>query len=124
MTLQFMNKRFPYITQKTRFDCGTTCLLMIAKYHGIVLSYNRFQGNHREESSGVSLLRLAELAERSGFHTNGCMISVEYLKENNIAPMILHWRKSHFVILYKVRRKRSGYLYYIADPARVMQKLS
>ena len=124
MTLQFMNKRFPYITQKTRFDCGTTCLLMIAKYHGIVLSYNRIQGNHREESSGVSLLRLADLAERSGFHTNGCMISVEYLKENNIAPMILHWRKSHFVVLYKVRRKRSGNVFYVADPARGMQKLS
>lgn len=48
----------------------------------------------------------------------GVRISLEQLKKDVPLPCILHWNQNHFVVCYDIKKKRSGYRFYIADPAR------
>ena len=50
--------------------------------------------------------------------TCGVKITGEQLVNEAMLPCILYWNNSHFVVCYKIKRKRGGKLiFYIADPA-------
>ena len=67
---------------------------------------------------GVSLLGISDAAESIGFRTCGVKITGEQLVNEAMLPCILYWNNSHFVVCYKIKRKRGGKLiFYIADPA-------
>ncbi|MDO3627473.1 peptidase domain-containing ABC transporter [Mucilaginibacter sp. BT774] len=105
-------KKFINYKQLDAMDCGPSCLRMIAKHYGRSYSLrtlSRLCGFNRE---GVSLLGLSDAAEKIGFRSIGVKLTSEQLKEVEL-PCILHWRQSHFVVLYKVRKNK----YWIADPA-------
>src|SRR5665213_1008614 len=68
---------------------------------------------------GVSLLGISNAAEKIGFRTLGVKLTSEQLKEAEL-PCILHWRQYHFVVLHKIK----NHLYYLADPAAGLVKLS
>jgi ATP-binding cassette, subfamily B, bacterial len=93
-------------------DCGPTCLYMIAKYYGRSHKIEKLRQLSEIGKEGVSLLGLSTAAEKIGFRTQGVQLTLEQLQEANL-PAILHWSQYHFVVLYKVRKKK----YYIADPA-------
>lgn len=108
-------KKFTVYKQLDAMDCGPTCLRMVAKHYG--RNYNlrtlsKLCGFNRE---GISLLGLSDAAEKIGFRSIGVKLTSEQLKEVEL-PCILHWRQSHFVVLYKVSKNK----YYIADPAAGM----
>ena len=92
-------------------DCGPTCLRMIAKHYGKNFSLQKLREIAGINREGVSLLGLSDAAEKIGFRSLGCRISIEQLTEIEL-PAILHWNQNHFVVLYKVRKG----IYYIADP--------
>lgn len=92
-------------------DCGPTCLRMLAKYYGRNYSIQRLRTICQVNRGGVSLLGISEAAEKIGFRTLGVKLTLDQLKNAQL-PCILHWRESHFVILYKVKKN----LFYIADP--------
>ena len=113
-----MLKIFPHFLQLDKMDCGPTCLRMIAKYYkrNYTLQYLRERSFITRE--GVSMLGISDAAETIGFRTRGVRISLDQLKHEVPTPCILHWNQNHFVVLYKVKTRRSASLqFYISDPA-------
>ncbi|MFD2965792.1 peptidase domain-containing ABC transporter [Sphingobacterium bambusae] len=107
-----MLKRFPHYKQKDQMDCGATCLRMIFKYYGQIVSIQKIRKLCQTTKEGVNLLGISEAAEKLGFRTQGIRLSVDQLQEIEL-PCILHWNQNHFVALYKIRRGK----YYVSDPA-------
>ena len=63
------------------------------------------------------MLGISDAAESIGFRTSGVRISFQQLIEDVPLPCILHWQQRHFVVCYKIRKKRNKYFFHIADPA-------
>ena len=98
-------------------DCGPTCLRMIAKYYGRVYSLQTLRDKAFISRSGVSLLGISEAAESIGFRTTGVKITFEQLVDDFPLPCILHWNQQHFVVCYRIRKRRNKYKILIGDPA-------
>lgn len=105
-------KKFPHYKQHDQMDCGPTCLRMIAKHYGRSYSIQRLREFCNINRMGVSMLGIGEAGERIGFRSLGVRLELKQL-ESAPLPCILHWRKQHFVVLYKIAKGK----YYIADPA-------
>ncbi|KGE13339.1 peptidase domain-containing ABC transporter [Sphingobacterium deserti] len=107
-----MLKRFPHYKQMDQMDCGATCLRMVFKYYGQLVSIHKIRKLCQTTKAGVNLLGISEAAEKLGFRTYGVRLSLEQLWEAEL-PCILHWNQNHFVVLYKIKKGK----YYVADPA-------
>jgi ATP-binding cassette subfamily B protein len=53
----------------------------------------------------VSLLAMSRAAEKMGLHTACGRFTVDSLRKVPL-PCILHWNQNHFVVLYKIRKRR------------------
>ncbi len=98
-------------------DCGPSCLRMIAKYYGKSFSVQQLRENSFILRTGVNLLGLSEAAESIGFRATGIRTSIQKLKEQAKLPCIIHWNQEHFVVLYKISRKKANWYFHVADPA-------
>ena len=107
--------RFPYVRQTDSKHCGVACLTAICKYYGLSYSAQFISSLCKISAEGISLLGLADTAKKLGFETLSVSIGVEKLELCTL-PVILHWNQNHYVVLYKIDRKRKRY--YIADPAK------
>lgn len=71
---------------------------------------------------------ISDGAEHIGFRTLGVRTSFERLVKKVILPCIIHWRQDHFVVVYKIkaRKTKKGYkgTVYVADPAYGLVKYS
>nr|WP_144891673.1 peptidase domain-containing ABC transporter [Flavobacterium tiangeerense] len=103
---------FPNYKQTESKDCGPTCIKIIAKYFGRLLSIKILREISETTRVGTNLLTLSDAAENIGFRTLGVKICVDDLLDAPL-PCILHWNKNHYVVLYKIRRGK----FYISDPA-------
>lgn len=113
-----MIRTFPHYQQLDDMDCGSTSLRMIAKYYGKEYSAETLRRYCHGTRDGISMLGICEAAEYIGFKTLGVRITLEQLANDAHLPCILHWNQNHFVVCYKVKKKRNGsYRIYIADPA-------
>ncbi|MDE5820923.1 MAG: peptidase domain-containing ABC transporter [Paramuribaculum sp.] len=110
-------KVFPHFRQLDAMDCGPTCLRMIAKYYGKDYSLETLRKLSFITRAGVSMLGISDAAESIGFKTMGVRISMKQLINDMPLPCILHWNQRHFVVCYKIKKTRSGYKFYISDPA-------
>lgn len=109
-------RRFPLYTQRSNLDCGPTCLRMMAAFHGKKLSMECIHQLCVCSRNGTTMLSIVKAAEMIGFHALGVKVSLLALTTDIPLPCILYWRQEHFVILYKVKKKGSHSIYYIADP--------
>nr|WP_295866657.1 peptidase domain-containing ABC transporter [uncultured Chitinophaga sp.] len=107
-----MLKRFPHYKQMDMMDCGATCLRIVFKYYGQLVSIHKIRKLCQTTKNGVNLLGISEAAEKLGFRTLGARLNLEQLHQVEL-PCILHWDQKHFVVLYKIRKDK----YYISDPA-------
>lgn len=112
-------KKFPVYKQAESKDCGPTCIKIIAKYYGKIINTQKLRTLSETTRAGSSLLGLSEAAEIIGFHTIGIKINFNNLLEVQL-PCIAHWNKSHFVVVYKIKRD----IVYISDPAHGLLKYS
>lgn len=113
-----MQKPFPSYIQLDAMDCGPTCLRMIAKYYGRHYSLETLRQHSFITREGVSMLGISDAAELIGFRTSGVMISFEQLVKDAPLPCIVHWKQSHFVVVYKIKKdKRVGHRIFVTDPA-------
>ena len=113
-----MNNAFPHYSQLDAMDCGPACLRMVAKHYGKSYSLQTLRERCFITREGVSMLGISDAAEFIGIRTIGVRISFEQLTREAALPCILHWNQNHFVVCYKIRRRRNGKtLLYIADPA-------
>lgn len=118
-------RSFPHISQPDTMECGATCLRMITKYYGKTYSAVTMQHICHVTREGVSMLSLSEAAESLGFRTVCGRITLEKVIEQRPFPCILHWNQEHFVVLYDVKQKHNGDLYfYIADPGRKLLRVN
>lgn len=110
---------FPLNRQLDMVDCGPACLKMISKYYGkyYSLAYLRdLCGNTRE---GVSLAGLSYGAESVGLRTLAAHCSYEQLVEKVPLPAIIHWDDSHFIVLYKIKKRSNQQAkFFVADPGK------
>ncbi|MDB5136127.1 MAG: Toxin translocation ATP-binding protein [Mucilaginibacter sp.] len=110
---------FNFYKQPDQMDCGPTCLRMVAKHYGRNFKLQTLRQLCEINREGVSLLGMSDASEKIGFRSLGVKLSSEQLKEAEL-PCILHWRQTHFVVLYKIRNHK----YYLADPATGLVTLS
>jgi len=116
--------KHPFYKQRDSMDCGPTCLRMISSYFGRSYSMQLIRQKCDTSKEGVSLLGLSEAAESLGFHTSCVRIEYDQLKKEAPFPCIAHWKNSHFVVIYEIKKKRSLFkslkeseMIKIADPA-------
>jgi len=101
-----MIKSFPHYQQLDSMDCGPTCLRMIARHYGRSYTLQTLRERSFITREGVSMLGISDAAESIGMHTQGVRITLEQLREDAPLPCILHWNQNHFVVLYKVSKKK------------------
>lgn len=108
-------------------DCGPTCLRIIAKYFGRTYSLAYLRDRSYITKSGVSLLGISEAAESIGLHTQGAKLTWEQLRNEVPLPCVVHWKKRHFVVVYKIKKRKRLFSFFgkndkddtvfISDPA-------
>lgn len=109
--------RFPSIMQHDEMTCGTTCIMMIAKYYGKDFASNRLRELAHVDLSGSSMAGLASAAEQLGFLTRGMKLDLDGL-ESVTLPCIVHWQGYHYIVVYKVDEK----FVWVSDPAIGLRK--
>lgn len=109
-------QQFPHHNQLNIKDCGATCLQMIAEYYGKKYSLQTLRDYSCISREGASLMGLCDAAERIGFHALGVCVTVDTLKNEIQLPCILYWNKEHYVVCYKIQKKKKC-VFYISDPA-------
>lgn len=109
-------RTFPFFHQHDAMDCGPACLRMIAAFYGRSLSLEKIKQRSAISREGVSLLGLSDAAESIGFRTMGVNATFDQLAGAPF-PCVVHWNQEHFVVVYKIEKKRFGYTVYVADPA-------
>lgn len=109
--------KFPFYRQLDAMDCGPTCLRMIAKLHGKKFSVQQLRDQSYIQRTGVNMLGLSEAAASIGLRATVMRTTIERLKAHSKLPCILHWNQMHFVVLYKIEKKKNKTWFYIADPA-------
>ncbi|WP_238531826.1 cysteine peptidase family C39 domain-containing protein [Nitritalea halalkaliphila] len=107
-----MKTSFPFYKQPDTKDCGPTCLRIIGKHYGKLISLKEIREISETTREGSSLLKLSDAAKAMGFKTIGAKLSFEKLKQAPL-PLIVHWDKQHFVVVYRIRKN----IVYISDPA-------
>ena len=120
--------KFPHYLQPDAMDCGPTCLRIVAKHFGRHYNLETLRNLTWKTREGVSLLTISDAAEKIGFRTQGARLSIDKLAEIPL-PAIIHWNQYHFVVLYKIKKKknfsfsspfgggREGASFFISDPA-------
>ncbi|MBR6805375.1 MAG: peptidase domain-containing ABC transporter, partial [Bacteroidaceae bacterium] len=101
-----MIKRFQHYIQFDRKDCGPTCLQMIAKHYGKYYSLSTLRDKCFITREGVSMLGISDAAETIGLRSIGVKITLEQLIDDVPLPCILHWNQNHFVVCYKIKKRR------------------
>lgn len=117
---------FPFFQQHDAMDCGPACLRMIAAYYGKSFSLQTLREKSYISRQGVSMLGISEAAESIGFRTMGVKISFKQLVEDANLPCIVHWKQTHFIVVYRIQpiKKGKDYILHIADPAIGKTKMS
>jgi ATP-binding cassette subfamily B protein len=92
---------------------------MVAKHYGRSYSLQYLREKSFITRSGVSLLGISDAAESIGFRTFGVKINFDRLGSEVPLPCIVHWKQNHFVVVYKIKKKRNSgkVIITIADPA-------
>lgn len=116
--------RIPLYTQYDSMDCGPTCIRMIASFYGKKFSLEYLRDLCCITNRGVTLLGLNHAAKQIDFETLCAKISLSQLHSDTPLPCILHWKKEHYVVLYKITQRRGKKFYHIADPIGAKFKYS
>ena len=111
--------KFNFTEQFDIKDCGPTCVKMISAYYGRNYSLDYLRSLSYIGKNGVSLRGISNAAENIGFKTLGGRISFDQLANSAVLPCIVHWNQEHFVIVYKIKKKTTTTIVYIADPGIV-----
>lgn len=78
---------------------------MIAAHYGKRYSLEYICERSSFIRTGISLLGISETAERLGFKAIGAKIDFSKLEEAPL-PCIVYWNQNHFVVVYKIDKKK------------------
>ena len=108
---------FPHFRQFDSTDCGPTSLKNITEFYGKHYSLDLLRERCHITREGVSLLGISDAAESIGFRTMGVRLDWEQFKKEANLPCIVHWNQSHFVVVYKIRKRKDTWYVSVSDPA-------
>lgn len=106
---------FPLLWQVESTDCGPACLQMICHFYGKKHSQQFIKDGIDISRIGVTVGDIHRRSKELGLDTVVAKVDVSQLATLGI-PVILHWKSTHFVVLYKVKKSRDGFLFCVADP--------
>jgi len=109
-----MTFNFPTYIQHDQMDCGPACLKIVSKYYSKTFSLKFLRDRCYITREGVSLFDIGRAAEDIGFRTLAIKIHFDDLQNKMPMPIIVHWKQKHFVVVYKITKKRI----YVSDPAQ------
>lgn len=95
-------------------DCGPACLKIISRFYARYYSLQFLRECCGKNREGVSFLDLSYAAEQIGFRAIALRVPLEDLLYKIPLPCIIHWKQSHFVVVFKVKNDKI----YISDPAK------
>lgn len=99
---------FPTVKQENTHDCGYACVRILAAYHGLVgIECPSLPETH------LSIKDIMTFAAKVGFGTHAFRTSYSWLWEKVSPPYIVHWKREHFVVVYRLGRSRVS----ISDPS-------
>ena len=99
--------------QHDAMQCGIACLSMVFNHYGKDYSIEFLEQYAQADAEGMSLLGLAQAAEKLGLHAVCGRSNIATLKSAPL-PAILHWRQNHYVVLDKILR--GGKRFRVFDP--------
>jgi len=105
-------KRFPSFRQLDAKDCGPACLQIISKHYGKYLTLDFLRERCGINKEGTSIHGLCRAAESIGLQTLPVETSYRQLYEEIPLPCIVHWRKKHFIVVYKIKKDKV----WVSDP--------
>ena len=105
--------KFIFTNQLDSKDCGPACLKMIAGYYGRMVSLQLLRERAHITRDGVSMIGIIDAAESIGLSSFGTKLTYDQLALEVTMPCIVHWKKNHFIIVYKILKSKV----FIADPA-------
>jgi len=108
---------FPFFKQLDSSDCGPTCLRIVASFYGKKFSTELLRNRSFITREGVNMEGICNAAESIGFRTIGVKINFKQLSEEAVLPAIVHWNQNHFVVVYKISKKKGVESIFVADPA-------
>lgn len=97
-----MKTKFPFYYQPDTKDCGPTCLRIIAKHYGKLISLQEIGNLSETTRSGSNLLKLSDAAEAIGFKTIGVKLDFQMINKSN--PFLLVF----FLLLTLIATSCSG----------------
>lgn len=98
-------------------DCGAACLASVCAYYGLQFPIARIRQYAFTDQKGTNILGLIEAANKLGLSAKGVRAKFEALyivPKPVIAHVIVHEQLQHFVVIYKVEKKKE-YIEYM-DP--------
>ncbi len=104
-------RRVPTILQMEATECGVACLAMILAHHGRWVSLEELRVRCGVSRDGANAANIARAAREYGLVARGFVHPRKTLFKLPF-PMILYWRRGHFVVLEGIRGDRL----YINDP--------
>lgn len=99
--------------QHDAMQCGIACLSMVFDHYGKDYSIEFLEQYAQADAEGMSLLGLAQAAEKLGLHAVCGRSTLSALKSVPL-PAVLHWRQNHYVVLDKI--SRGGKRFRVFDP--------
>lgn len=127
--VRLFNEKFPFSHQLDSMDCGPACLQMIATYYGLNKKLLDVRELCYASKNGVTLQGICAAAETIGFRCKAINTTFDHWLRHMIFPCIVFWRQKHFIVVYKLRIKKSkrgnyrGYVI-VGDPAYGIVKYS
>ena len=109
---------FPHYTQLDAMDCGPSCLRIISAHFGRHYSLQSLREKCHLTREGVSLLGISDAAETIGLRTVSMKTTWLQLQRVVPLPCIVHWYQRHFIVVYKIFRKRGKWWVSVSDPAQ------
>ncbi|MEE3448803.1 MAG: peptidase domain-containing ABC transporter [Bacteroidales bacterium] len=101
------------VLQHDAMQCGIACLSMVFNHYGKDYSIEFLEQYAQADAEGMSLLGLAQAAEKLGLHAVCGRSTLSALKSVPL-PAVLHWRQNHYVVLDKI--SRGGKRFRVFDP--------
>jgi ATP-binding cassette subfamily B protein len=113
-------KKIKLYKQQNAMDCGPTCLKMVLQHFGKKISIQILRDLCHTNREGSSIKSIVIASEELGLNSIGIKCNIGSKNNSDIPnledlqlPLIAHWKKHHFVVIYKSANNK----FHIADPA-------
>lgn len=118
-------KKYPFVRQQDRTDCGIACLSMLIQYYHGYLALPRLRDMCDTNRRGTTAYHLIQAAKEIGFRAYG--VKLESIEVRDVIfPFIAHLKIAddcyHYVVVYKMNPHKKTLL--IADPATKIERVS